>query len=474
MNENEESRAKGESGNATPPQSETPGQAEGQTPPSGLRTSGGRDFRLNIAGLDAAQKGDQAPAPSDGPPVPAPAQEPEEKSAEASAEAEASPAADQPGPPAGQEEAKTPQDAAPGAEKPKMHGCLRTLIHTSLILSASLILAMLLLWTLNEMFALAKPARDIDVKITAPASISGVSGQLKKQGVIQSSFLFSVYTSLTHSGSVKAGTYTLSTDMSYMQIVRDLRRGAPREVVRVTIPEGYTLQKIGDLLESKAVCSKQDFLSVCDSADTKFAFSAQVPAAAGRFYRLEGYLFPDTYDFYKNQSAQAAADKMLGNFDDRFTQQMQQRAKQLNMTVDQVVTLASIIQVESSDVKEMANVSSVFHNRLDKGVDGHHFLQSDATIFYIKRNINTVLSSSDTSIDSPYNTYKHELLPPGPICNPGLDAINAALNPANSNYYFFVTDKNNKYYYSETYSEHVSAVAKAMKSGNATGTDVVK
>ncbi|HEX3025632.1 MAG TPA: endolytic transglycosylase MltG [Clostridia bacterium] len=353
--------------------------------------------------------------------------------------------------------------------KSKKKGCL---IYSLIITVVSVLLAFFILLGINDMAGFIKPDKVIRVSIPAGASNGQVADQLKKDGVISNDLLFKFYLKVKKEGGFQRGTYDLNSSMGYAQIVETMKSAANNKaVVRVVVPEGYTLRQIGETLESKKVCKKSAFLSAVESAGIKFDYMSDVPYSQNRFYHLEGYLFPDTYEFYTGESATSVAQIMLKNFKSKFNSAYLARAKQINMTMDQVVTLASIIQAEASKTDEMSKVSSVFHNRLTHGVDGRKVLESDATIFYVKRNIQPVLKD-DSKYELAYNTYKHEQLPPGAICNPGIAAIKAALYPDTTSYYFFVTDSENHYYYSQTYAQHQIAVRKAMKSGSAIGTDV--
>ena len=162
--------------------------------------------------------------------------------------------------------------------------------------------------------------------------------------------------------------------------------------------------------------------------------------------------------------------RFLDNFDNRFDSELRKEADSEGMTVDQAVTLASIIQTEAGKSSEMSKISSVFHNRLENGVDGVKKLQSDATVLYGTNVIKPV--KNDAAIISAYNTYNSEGLTPGAICNPGLAALKAAVSPENTSYYFFVSDNEGNYYYAQTYTKHLKNVKKALKSGKANGTNV--
>lgn len=370
-------------------------------------------------------------------------------------------------------------------KKVKRKGCLNALLYSAVLIVFSIFLALLIIAGANDAYAIVKTNQTIAVTIPQNSSIDKIAGILQEDGVIRYGFLFNFYAKTEKVKKLSNGNFTLNSNMTYSEILKALQivPGA-RQVVRITIPEGYTLQQIGETLEKKKVCGKQAFLDMCDSKSIKFDYSSQIPDNNKRFYRLEGYLFPDTYDFYVGSSPSEVIYKMLANFDDKFDPDLQDQAKAMKMSVDQVVTLASIIQIEASAASEddMAHVSSVFHNRLEKGSGSMSYLQSDATIFYVKQDINTALKKSDTEIDSPYNTYKNPGLTPGAICNPGITAIKAALYPSNSKDYYFVTYQDSKnafhYLFSESYTQHLANVTKANrlnKSGNNTkGTDVVQ
>ena len=228
-------------------------------------------------------------------------------------------------------------------------------------------------------------------------------------------------------------------------------------IVRVMFPEGYTAVEIAEKLENSGVCAAADFMAAVKDADTvknSYSFLSDVDFSE-RAFALEGYVFPDTYDFYRGESAQKALSRFLNNMNAKLTEERKARAKELGYTMDEILTLASIIQEECGDPSEMANVSSVMHNRLESPDYG--MLQCDVTIHYVNDRItDSPYLSGDTSVFAArYNTYKVRGLPVGAICCPGTDAIDAALYPAESNNFFFVTDADMNYYYAETYAEHL-------------------
>lgn len=299
---------------------------------------------------------------------------------------------------------------------------------------------------------------DEEVTVTIASGSSGrqIAAKLAEDGIISHPTAFYYYIRLNGTGAnLKPGSYALRSDMSYQEIVEVLSAGNQREdVARVTFPEGLSLREIADLLEEKGVCPADEFLEYLDTADlSQYDFVAELPDD-DRYHRLEGYIFPDTYDFYLGEAPASVATRFLDRFEQVVDEEIRDRAQEMGMTIDEVVTLASVIQAECSYPSEMANVSGVFHNRLNDPAN-YPKLQSDVTIFYIRDEI-LPYAGSDTEdfYDQLYNTYIRNGLPVGPICCPGEDALRAALYPAEHDYYYFITDKESNFLYAETLAEH--------------------
>ncbi len=258
------------------------------------------------------------------------------------------------------------------------------------------------------------------------------------------------------------GEVDITVGTSYEAVGEALSAGSEREdVARVTFPEGLSLREIADLLEEKGVCPADEFLDYLDTADlSQYDFVAELPDD-DRYHRLEGYIFPDTYDFYLGEAPASVATRFLDRFEQIVDQEIRDRAEEMGMTIDEVVTLASVIQAECSYPSEMANVSGVFHNRLNDPAN-YPKLQSDVTVFYIRDEI-LPYAGSDTEdfYDQLYNTYVHNGLPVGPICSPGEDALKAALYPAEHDYYYFITDKDGNFLYAQTLAEHEANIRDA-------------
>lgn len=224
-------------------------------------------------------------------------------------------------------------------------------------------------------------------------------------------------------------------------------------VVRVTFPEGSTVSQIALLLEENGVCSAADFMSEANNPLNLEGFPFSISNPEERSFLLEGYLFPDTYEFYRSESAASAIKRFLKNSQSKLTDDIAARSAELGYTVDEILTLASIIQEEAGDPAEMGKVSSVLHNRLNSSRFPR--LQCDVATFYLRDCVKPHVDDEryEKLVDL-YNTYNCEGLPAGPITNSGIDAVNAALYPEETDYYFFVTDSAGAYLYAETWNEH--------------------
>ncbi len=227
--------------------------------------------------------------------------------------------------------------------------------------------------------------------------------------------------------------------------------------VKVTFPEGYTVTEIAELLEKNKVCNASDFITLSnDIAFLKalgYSFIEGITDAGKRPFVLEGYIFPDTYEFYKQEGAEAALKRFLDNTRIKLKSEYYDKAKELGYTMDEILTIASIIQEEASEHKYMADVSSVLHNRLN---DPYGKLECDVAIHYVNKNIKDspyITYDIDTAWEY-YDIYEHKGLPLSPITNSGTHAIEAALYPSDTDYYFFVTDKDWNYYFNETWEAH--------------------
>lgn len=363
-------------------------------------------------------------------------------------------------------------------KKKKYTNHTRTMGHVFLgvVLSvAAICVGVFLAWKvivgLMDYTGMAKKSHEADIVIDSTMNVDDIAETLHENGIIEMPWLFKTYINMKDEAEgFLDGEYTVNSTMSYSNIITLLKTVRQyTNTVTVMIPEGYNAQQIGQLLEENLVCRADDFEKYYRSKLEKYDFEEQISVNENRFYALEGYLFPDTYEFYviddlpdkpsmdTSQYAKQAAEKMYSNFQNKITKKMYARAKELGMTFDEVVTLASIIQKEGTNEENMANISSVFHNRLENMYEYPH-LQSDTTDNYIEDVIRPNIPSSSLAlyenVITAYDTYTCEGLPAGPICSPGLEAINAALYPAETDYYYFLSSSDGVFYYASTIEKH--------------------
>lgn len=361
-------------------------------------------------------------------------------------------------------------------------GCLGGMMYAAFIISLSIVLAVFLWMSAADVLALNKTEgsveitlpqeifhdKEVDVKdeegnVTGTetikvADIKTVASILKDAGVINYKWLFSLYSSFSNAErKLDPGTYALSTNLDYRALVTKMQTGADSQLqTLVMFPEGFNLDQIFARLEENGVCSTEDLYEAAANAEYSYAFLEDVET--GDPYRLEGFLFPDTYYFYEGMQASSAINRFLSNFHYRITDEMWQRADALGLTFKQAITVASMIEREAANDDERALIASVIYNRLEQGMP----LQVDSTIVYALRDTGESRVSPEIiqSLDSPYNTYLNTGLPPGPICNPGMKSIEAALNPADSDYLYFALDvENGVVRFFRTLAEHEAFVA---------------
>lgn len=299
-------------------------------------------------------------------------------------------------------------------------------------------------------------------------SLTKVSNNLEAAGLIHNRSVFKYYCDFAGMGQkIQAGSYKLTRSMTMSEIADQLTTGDGNPIVRnITLIPGWTVEDFAEKLASDGVIADKDaFLELCKTGDafTDYYYIADVKATANaskRKYILEGYLAPNTYEVYMTATDEEILRKLLSQTETVFPADYQTRATELGMTMDEVITLASLIEKEAK-AADFTKVSAVFHNRLKQNIK----LGSDVTIHYITGVRKMNLTNSDLQIDSPYNTYKYAGLPVGPICNPSAEAITAALYPDETyvaeNYLYFCSKdpESGELYFSKTQAEHDQAVA---------------
>ncbi|MDD3481120.1 MAG: endolytic transglycosylase MltG [Patescibacteria group bacterium] len=284
----------------------------------------------------------------------------------------------------------------------------------------------------------------VSVTIESGEGLEEISRNLEEVDVIRDDFIFALFLKFKgEAGSVQAGDYEIARNLSMIEVADIITKGSILEA-KITIPEGWTIEKIADRLAANNVVSKADFLAATQK-DYNYDFLTGKPAGTD----LEGYLYPDTYYFDNEETGESVVQKMLDNFEKKYTTEIAAKVKIDEMDLNEVLTLASIVEREVSDPADRKKVSSVFLNRLSINMA----LESCATIQYITGESKTQFTYEETRVESPYNTYINRGLPPGPIGNPSMDSVLAVLDPASTDYLYFLSADGTTYF-SYTLDEH--------------------
>ena len=334
---------------------------------------------------------------------------------------------------------------------------INTWIYVLFVIGASIILSTFVILFANDAFALTKQKATVYVNIPENASKGQIASVLKDAGLIEYKGLFKLFMGLAHvkRGDIKQGRYTLDTSYDYRAMISIMKNPKQyRQTVRLTIPEGYTTEQIVSLLYTNGVCGEDELWDAIANYDFDFDFLSGIEK---NNHRLEGYLYPDTYEFYLGDTPENALSRFLGNFDAKFTGTMKSKAKELGYSMHEIITIASIIEREAKLASEQPVIAGVIYNRLKSR--SLPYLQIDASVQYALGH-KEKLTYADLEIDSPYNTYKYKGLPIGPISNPGMEAILAALNPEKHNYYYYVADTDGSHIFSSTLAQHEAAKKK--------------
>ena len=348
-----------------------------------------------------------------------------------------------------------------------------TLVWLALILAIGVTAGRMLWVCAADVLAFGREDKPVTITIYESDSMESIVDKLYDAGLIRYKSLFNLYASISDAQEdIQPGIYDLNTRYDYHALVNFMSPRSSREVVQLTIPEGYTCRQIFKLLEENRICTARDIAAYAATGELEpYWFLEQVER--GSEYCLEGFLFPDTYQFYKNSSPKEALEKMLDNFDYRFSEEMRAQLDTLNANVTggnygvrEVTIVASLIEKESAAPAESPAIAGVIYNRLFRWGDTPAYLNIDASLVYAQGGDNSTI---DTSIDSPYNTYTHTGLTPTPIANPGLSSLKAALDPEMHEYYYYVLNPSTgMHQFSKTYEEHEAnrtSFAAAAKEG---------
>lgn len=313
-------------------------------------------------------------------------------------------------------------------------------------------LAFGLLWSVNSRETSSVDGRNqtIYMHIRSGMSVREIGTQLENRGIIKSSFQFWL-TAKVHGydDKIKSGSYALHTDMDSQEVL-DLFVAGKTSRIKFTIPEGYRVRDIAKRLDAEGIVEEKEFLR---QAKHYRPFS-YIEHHDGTFYDCEGFLFPDTYTFDAGVEIKDILREMSEDFDHRLTKEMRSRAEEEGLSVYELVILASLVEKEAKFEEDRPIIAQVLLKRLEIGMP----LQCDSTLQYLRDTPKEEVSLKDTQVDSPYNSYQHTGLPPGPVANPGLASIKAVLYPANTDYLYFVADHDGHNHYSSTYDEHKNLV----------------
>ena len=348
-----------------------------------------------------------------------------------------------------------------------MSSIVKAIIYMVVVVVVATFISIFVIKIGNDVFAFVKSDVAVDVTIPEGATADDLSEILYGDGIIKYPSIFRIYASLKHDeGPFVSGSYTVTPSMSYDELRNTFKEHVATGTSWITIPEGYSTDEIIDLMVSNGIGERDKYIDVINNYDFDFWFLKELNPKDGRSYRLEGYLFPDTYEFYNASTEEMVIRKMLKRFEEVFVSDYKTKANELGYTVDEILTIASLIEKEAGGASDYMYVSSVFHNRLNNPWN-YPKLESDATVVFAIQIGTGVrpngVTHEDLSYESPYNTYLHDGLIPGPITNPSASAIRYALYPANTSYYYFVTADSGAALYAETKDEHNNNIERVKK-----------
>ena len=350
------------------------------------------------------------------------------------------------------------QDSQPPAHRrrrKKRH--FNVLTYILFVLVTSAILAGVGWLLINDLCAFNKEDITATIEVTADDTIGTIADKLHDAGLIEYKWFFRLFATVADAkDKIGTGTYELNTEMDYRALIVGMHNSSGNlnsDTVRVTIPEGYTVSQIIKLLAENGVNTEENLLEAAKTATFDYDY---IDNNSEDISRLEGYLFPDTYDFYLNEKASSALNRLIKNFNSKLDEDLLAQAEARGYDLQDIITIASLIEKET-DGTDQANIASVIYNRLegpgDKG-GTYGMLQIDASLLYALPDHTGPITNEDKQVDSPYNLYKYAGLPPTPIANPGLASIEAALEPADTNYYYYALGKDGKHHFSSTLEEH--------------------
>lgn len=341
----------------------------------------------------------------------------------------------------------------------KNSGCAGTMVYVIAVVGASLVISLAAIFTANDVFAFVKDNAMQQFYVSENTKLADLAKDLDKLGIINYGTVFKAYLAVKGDSAddVLAGEYQLNPSMDYGQIIDKLTNSSSSDTLQITIPEGYSVAQVRQLLLDNHVCTADALDKVLNQYPFKHDFlQDEKPVEEGW---LEGYLFPDTYEIYKgNGSVVDTVNKMLNNFASRYGSEITDGANELGRSMHDIVTVASLVEREAQRDDERARIAGVIYNRLNNSSE-FPYLQVDASVLYGLGRTSGKLTDEDLKSDSPYNLYTAEGLPPGPICNPGYASLYAASHPESHDYYYYVAMPDGSHLFASSYEEHQRNIA---------------
>lgn len=344
------------------------------------------------------------------------------------------------------------------SRRQKNGGCAGTVVYVIAVLGISVILSLAAIFVANDVFAFVKENAVKEITVSENTDLLSLAKQLDDEGVINYGTIFKLYVRVKGDNQgVLAGSYSLNPNMDYGQIIDTLVNASSTETMKITVPEGYSIAQIRQMLLDEHVCTEDALDEVLNTYSFKHEFlKDELPAEEGW---LEGYLFPDTYEIYKgNATVVDTINKMLNNFESKYDDDIKAGAETLGRSMHDIVTIASLVEREAQVDSERAKIAGVIYNRLNNPSE-FPYLQVDASVLYGLGRTSGPLSQEDLASDTPYNLYTKQGLPPGPICNPGYASLYAAAHPEQHNYYYYVAMPDGSHLFANSYEEHQTNIA---------------
>nr|WP_326172076.1 endolytic transglycosylase MltG [uncultured Oscillibacter sp.] len=345
----------------------------------------------------------------------------------------------------------------------RMNPLLAVILYVLVVVSASATMAGVGWLLASDLCAFNRGSKmEVTVEISAEDTLDTVADKLQEMELIQYKWFFKLFAKVTKAeDKIGIGTYKLNNDMDYHALISGMRSSSgsmSAETVDVTIPEGYTVAQTIRLLAERGVNTEEKLLEAAKTADFNYEF---IDNESEDISRLEGYLFPDTYQFYVNHNPKSALERLINNFEQKMMgEDVQEELESSGRSMKEIVTIASLIEKET-DSTDQAMIASVIYNRLNGPGDKrgtYGMLQIDAALLYALPDHEGAITSADLETDSPYNLRKYAGLPPTPIANPGMASINAALYPTSSDYYYYALGTDHKHHYFTNYNDFLSFV----------------